>query len=353
MALHYTEATETSAELLRLALPRMAQHGGPYHPTVYAVWYQHLAGMNPPLTQALERAQASAAGMKLKDLEQIHDRFITGVNAQSLLQLQEGLKSLMGRLDGVASDSVQHTTQYTETLAACRRELETLTDQTLLIQLVDRLAKQTEAATSNAQAMQMLVAESSQALCALNTQLAKAQTEAERDPLTNLLNRRGFERKVRDLANSIPDGFVGCSLLMIDIDRFKHINDKYGHLIGDQVINAIAGVLHSGVKGQDIVGRFGGDEFVILLPGTDVEGATALAENLRRSVGRARIQGRTAGTGKFTDSINISLGVAAGVPGELIDELILRADTALRNAKQQGRNCVMGAAAPKDVVGGA
>ena len=353
MALHYIEATETSAELLRLALPRMAQHGGPYHPTVYAVWYQHLAGINPPLTQALERAQASAAGLKLQDLEQMHDRYIAGVNAQSLLQLQDGLKSLMGRLDGVASDSLQHTTQYTETLAACRQELETLTDQTLLVQLVDRLVKQTEAATSNAQAMQTLVAESGQALTALHTQLSKAQTEAERDPLTNLLNRRGFERKVRDVAKGIPDGFVGCSLLMIDIDRFKHINDKYGHLIGDQVINAIAGVLHSGVKGQDIVGRFGGDEFVILLPATDAEGATALAENLRRSVGRARIQGRNSSVGKFTDAINISLGVAAGMPEEQIDELILRADTALRNAKQQGRNCVMVGVAPKTMAGSA
>jgi diguanylate cyclase len=346
MALHYTEATETSAELLRLVLPRMAQHGGPYHPTVYAVWYQHLAGMNPPLTQALERVQASQAGLKLQDLEQLHDRYITGVNALSLRQLQDGLQSLMGRLDSVTSDSLQHTTQYTETLAACRRELESLTDQALLMKLVDRLMTQTEAATRNSQLMQSLVAESSQALTQLHTQLTRAQSEAERDPLTNLLNRRGFERKVGDVANSIPDGFVGSSLLMIDIDKFKLINDKFGHLVGDQVINTIAGVLHAGVKGQDIVGRFGGDEFVVLLPATDIEGAAALAENLRRSVGLARIQSWHAGVRKFTDPISISLGVAAGVPGEQLEALILRADTALREAKQLGRNRVIGAAEP-------
>ena len=154
MALHYTEATETSAELLRLVLPRMAQHGGPYHPTVYAVWYQHLAGMNPPLTQALERAQAAQTGLKLQDFEQIHDRYIAGVNALTLRQLQDGLQSLMGRLDSVTSDSLQHTAQYTETLAACKRELESLTDQALLMKLVDRMMTQTEAATRNAQLMQ-------------------------------------------------------------------------------------------------------------------------------------------------------------------------------------------------------
>ena len=126
------------------------------------------------------------------------------------------------------------------------------------------------------------------------------------------------------------------SLLFIDLDHFKQLNDRYGHLFGDSVLATVGGGMQESLRGSDLRCRYGGEEFVVLLPETPLDGAKRVAESLRRHLARKAIQ-RPEGSIFVTASI----GVSGATPGELDAQALLsRADTAMYRAKRDGRNCV-------------
>ena len=164
--------------------------------------------------------------------------------------------------------------------------------------------------------------------------------EADTDPLTQLANRRGFDvRANRMLAACVVNGSP-ASLLMIDIDRFKAINDTYGHDGGDVVLRAVGEALSSNLRAIDLVGRLGGEEFAVLLPGADVRAAARRADVLRCAIEQLDIEL----DGGSSARVTISVGVASH-DGRLADTL-RRADEAMYVAKQTGRNRVVAECEP-------
>ncbi len=154
------------------------------------------------------------------------------------------------------------------------------------------------------------------------------------DRLTGLHNRRFFDNLLaRELKRAGRRG-VALSLLMLDIDHFKALNDRYGHLVGDDILKHLARVLESRLRGSDVLARWGGEEFIALLPETDLGGAVALAEAVRARVAEADFPG----AGRVT----VSIGVATHRPREAAKDLVHRADAALYAAKEGGRNRVAG-----------
>lgn len=164
------------------------------------------------------------------------------------------------------------------------------------------------------------------------------RTLALQDELTGLHNRRAIHKLLeQQLALARRNG-QALALLIVDIDHFKKINDDHGHLTGDLALRTMADGLRRRLRGQDIAGRWGGEEFIVILPGTDAAGACGLAENLRRSAEQARLvalDGRPIG---FTISIGVHALDAAS--GDARDDMIAAADRALYLAKQNGRNRV-------------
>jgi diguanylate cyclase (GGDEF)-like protein/PAS domain S-box-containing protein len=170
----------------------------------------------------------------------------------------------------------------------------------------------------------------------------KAQTQAITDSLTGIYNRRGlFEIGEFEFlrARRINRPF---SALMLDIDHFKRVNDRYGHATGDQALRQLAERCISSSRTVDLVGRYGGEEFVVLLPETPLESARIVAERLRQNVTREPIA---------TDSgplrITVSIGVAEAIDLDTLNTLIERADSALYDAKEAGRNCVKTSKTPQ------
>jgi diguanylate cyclase (GGDEF)-like protein len=127
------------------------------------------------------------------------------------------------------------------------------------------------------------------------------------------------------------------ALVMFDIDHFKAVNDTFGHGIGDELLTALTGIVAGRLRGSDSMARWGGDEFLILLPETDQRGALELAESIRATVADTDLPGPGGGT-------TISLGVAAYRKGEALKDLTKRLDDALYDAKLAGRNRVVVAA---------
>ncbi len=152
---------------------------------------------------------------------------------------------------------------------------------------------------------------------------------ADTDPLTGLRNRRSFIEAA--------EFSEGCVLVAIDIDRFKRVNDKYGHAAGDEVLKQIAYSIACGVRREDVAARFGGEEFVVLLREVSTRRAENLAERMRESI---------QSTVRLTDGkpVTVSLGVAAWHKGQSLDEALAAADRELYRAKSGGRNrvCVAG-----------
>lgn len=164
---------------------------------------------------------------------------------------------------------------------------------------------------------------------------------ATTDSLSGLANRRHFLRSARDLFSFHHSQGVPMALLMLDIDHFKQVNDRHGHAAGDEVIKAVAGVLHEQLRDQDLVGRLGGEEFAMLLVSCDGDHAAEVAERLRQRVAALTIHHENAAI-----PVTISIGVAAATASETrLEAALLRADQALYVAKQRGRNQVVGAPA--------
>ncbi|HSC66422.1 MAG TPA: GGDEF domain-containing protein [Cellvibrio sp.] len=164
----------------------------------------------------------------------------------------------------------------------------------------------------------------------LNQEQQELESRLKRDPLTGVLNRDGLAPLFNQERNSVNRPLL--SLIFIDIDRFKSINDNHGHNIGDQVLLAFAQVLSENTRTQDLLARWGGEEFVLACPDTTLENAAGLAEKLRRAIEENDWPRRI--------NVTASFGVAQLMQGESPTDFINRADKALYVAKAQGRNCV-------------
>ncbi len=175
-------------------------------------------------------------------------------------------------------------------------------------------------------------------ICALESSKADLESLAMRDPLTGIFNRRALFEAFEDLysVSSSEEMDFGC--IMADIDHFKSFNDRFGHAVGDQVIQVVAQILSTTIRPTDIMGRYGGEEFCILLPGQGPEGVAKAAERLRLAIAaRASQAVRTTGDNKITMSFGVSC-FSLGATSSL--ELVDQADKALYAAKQAGRNQV-------------
>ena len=172
--------------------------------------------------------------------------------------------------------------------------------------------------------------------------LAIAEARAATDALTGLSNRRTIDDEVKRMAATAARTGSPLAAAMLDIDHFKRVNDTYGHERGDELLAAVAGSLSAAVRGGDFVGRYGGEEFLILLPDTGREGAAAVAEKIRATIADLRLNG-------MGSSVTVSLGVAV-MPDDAHDseQLVRMADRALYLAKSLGRNQVTLAAATNE-----
>jgi diguanylate cyclase (GGDEF)-like protein len=156
-----------------------------------------------------------------------------------------------------------------------------------------------------------------------------------RDALTGLYNRSYFLNQIAALRWTHVAQGIGLAVLMLDVDHFKRVNDRYGHLAGDAVLRDVAAVIRESTRSEDLVARYGGEEFVVALPVSTPERATERAERIRANQVARRIL-----AGGQEIRVSVSIGLAFGPPGRMRDELTLieRADQALYQAKAAGRN---------------
>lgn len=180
----------------------------------------------------------------------------------------------------------------------------------------------------------------------LEQQLVSMTVHANRDPLTGLLNRRGFDTAYRILEGQAIRADTPMACVAIDIDDFKPINDELGHAAGDAALQAFAVRLTASCRRQDLCARFGGDEFILLLPGTGSESALALVERIRNP---ASLPGCDAAAANYP--LSFSAGIAYGATQASQTDWLEIADTALRKAKKAGKARTISIALQRDSGG--
>ncbi|MGI8548204.1 MAG: diguanylate cyclase [Gemmatimonadaceae bacterium] len=167
---------------------------------------------------------------------------------------------------------------------------------------------------------------------------ARLEALAHTDPLTNLLNRRALTIRLVAELERVRRYNSPLTMLMIDLDHFKLVNDTFGHLVGDEVLRGISMILQRSVRSVDMVARYGGEEFVIVLPETGATGAIAFAERIRQRVEQHSFEAARASMVKVSVSVGVSSFPSPHV--ESAEDLFVRADAALYRAKERGRNQV-------------
>jgi diguanylate cyclase len=180
--------------------------------------------------------------------------------------------------------------------------------------------------------------ETTEELETLQKEFEQAKTASLVDFLTGVANRKAFDDTLAKCASEASTDKSDLCLLLIDIDHFKKFNDDYGHIVGDEVLKFVTKKTKEIVRGRDFLARFGGEEFVVILPQTPLSGAKTVAENIRSFFSEAKLT--AVATSKKLGKVTVSIGAALYRPGEPVETFINRSDQALYFAKNSGRNCV-------------
>ncbi len=336
--MHYPDSKDRSAELLRQAIPLMAQQPAPLHPVTYSVWYTYLAGRNDELRVELDSVRARGVPVGEELVFGLYRRHVLDAAANAAHRVSDGLRAVIDEVGETASQTGERVTEFTTSLQTKSGRIASLGMPADLGAELDALLSDSRDTGAALAVLAQRLRSATGELEKLRAELDLAKVQATMDSLTGVANRRCFDDTLKQLVRERQPDESGPSVVLIDLDHFKRINDQFGHVFGDTVLKNIALAIRSCVKGRDLVARYGGEEFVVLLPSTPLAGAAALAEQIRGTIAGARI--RRGNTQERIGDITVSLGVAAWHAGESMESLIERADQALYRSKGEGRNRV-------------
>jgi diguanylate cyclase len=332
----YPESVEESGNYLRIALKNISQYKLPYNPISYSMWYEYAIGRNNHLIRDIELFLEKKGPITSKTIIQLYKKHIA--DEQVLIAEKKAIEfqRILIELSTHLSKSGNEIDARGNNLNTYAIELSQATSLDTITGVSERIVLEAISMVESSKTIKNQLDSTMSEISMLSKELDGIKQIAKIDMLTGLLNRRGFDEAMTDVLENIKTSREPFSAIMLDIDHFKKVNDTFGHLVGDNVLKMLSKLLKDQVKGKDIVARFGGEEFILVLPQTPLEGAFVLAEQIRLSLQKMNLKIKD--TGKSIGAITISLGIALYKDGESIEAVIKRADDALYHAKNNGRN---------------
>ena len=313
----------------------------PPTPQNFELWYTHLSGANAELSRRLDELLQRGPKPMADALDLIYSDCIPTREHTDFGTLED------------SAEIIEQVARETATqLAAGQRGLKDYgsilsrvgiqlgNEQTFdsLVQTVSTLVAETRRAGDLNRTLEARLSASAAQVQRLRQSLADLKQDSTTDALTGLINRRGFDARLRRAMSRNRADNVPFCLLIADVDRFKNFNDTYGHKTGDLVLRLVGRLLAENVKGKDTACRYGGEEFALILTGADEYAGSRVAEQIRAALDGKRLINR--GNGQHLSGVTMSIGVAGIRTNERAASLIERADAALYHAKNTGRNRV-------------
>ncbi len=327
-----------SQSYVRLAIPLMTKYAIPITPENYAVWYKYVSGGESELNRTIDAIRTEGKPFTEETNELLHRQFCTEGDENELKKLREDLRQILITILSQVADLTGQTKRYEQFITS---SIDVLTEDVSVEdvkKVLGDLIRETKTIGKAGKTIQNELRETTHTLEALKQELEQVKMEALVDFLTGIPNRKAFSDTLdKSIGESRSDNRA-LSLLLIDIDHFKGFNDKFGHLIGDEILRFVAKKIKEMVRGSDYLARFGGEEFIVILPQTPLSGATVVAETIRSFFAGTKL--KAVSTSKNLGTVTMSIGVACYRRDEPLEQFIGRTDQALYVAKNNGRNRV-------------
>jgi len=299
-------------------------------PDNYDLSFQYRAAYNVALTGAVRTQIERAGTLTAEAAERILSEHGGPAGADALAAMVERIDTQVDGLSGIAHRSGVEAAHFRKALEAnC---LSGVPDTGTVLEL-------TRAMIGRSRAAEAELRKATRELNDLRAHLAEAQRFADVDPLTELANRRAFKRELERAMIAAHDIDAPLSLAFCDIDHFKRVNDEHGHETGDRVLRFVAHLMVKEFGARGTVGRFGGEEFVVMFPGLGVSDARAAVDDCRSRL--ADLPLYAANSGERIGAVSFTAGVALLRKGDTMADLLRRADETLYKGKNAGRNCVL------------
>lgn len=329
-------------EIAQRVFAELASLGLPPIPEYYVVWFRHLEGGNPALTDAINERISGNLQITTHFLRSLFNQYCRE-DDQSEKELSAALTSIENEasgLQGLAHAMVSLTGTFGAEVESANRSLAAgSVDADEVKKLVNVLVEATNETVKRNSALNEKLASAVDEVTEIRAFLTRVAEQTRTDFLTKLCNRRQFESVLGgEIQNSNEKNKPLC-LILCNIDHFKKFNYDFGYKVGDQAIVLVANTIKENVKGRDVVARYTGEEFAIMLPDTSLSAATSLAEKLRESIAKRKLVTRS--TQKHLGTINMSFGIADYRYGDARDALIETAYARLYEAKKSGRSKVV------------
>ncbi|MCP4127296.1 MAG: GGDEF domain-containing protein [Gammaproteobacteria bacterium] len=335
----FLESLEEACEYQNGALAFLTKYTVPPNPAYYAIAYEYTAERSAALNAEVDGEITNTGQVDGYFLSDLFGRYFIQDQAEEIDGYIANLHEVfLNALQGVnnASDEV---TEFGKILEAQRGRLESNPGIEGVKSIATTLMDATEQALANNQQLRSHLQDTESETSTMREELGRLRMEAVTDGLTGLYNRRELNNRLDELLDRGAGSDKPLSLLMLDIDHFKKVNDNFGHQIGDEVIRRVAKAVQEHAGGDGFAARYGGEEFALVMPETDINQAVEIGAAINEAVNKMVLVRRK--TKQRLPPISISVGAASHKNGEDQDDLIGRADRALYYAKNNGRNQVV------------
>ena len=309
----------------------------PITPENYKVWFEYHIGNNEDLERDIKEKKNKGILLNSELTRDLYDKYFRDDDGGRIISLIENnvIKIVKEIMVDILS-SLHDTSEYTKKLGRYSRSLSNVTEIEEVKQIItDMITDTQKVEESNAKLQQKLEITTVEAE-KLKKQIEESNEDLFKDPLTGLFNRRALSKRLKELCNDFNGNRSIFSVIMSDINLFKQFNDQYGHIVGDEALQIVGATLEENTKGKDFVGRYGGDEFILLLPMTTLYSASILADNLHKAVSKRKLKLKN--TGESIENLSLCLGVSQAREGDTPESVVKRADAALILAKK-AKNC--------------
>jgi len=319
-------------------MPMMVKNNIVPNPRNFALWYAYVSKRDAELNASLDSTIAEQGTCPEEVTEELFKRHVIKDELALQQSLQDSLSNVIKELAGDVENTRAGADDLSDDLEQSLDTLVNNSDPEQIKQAVQGLIASAKTASQVVNKFQDQLNAAEQEISTLKLQLEEKEKDVYRDALTQLGNRRAFDKRLYALCEADNQN---TTLVLIDIDHFKAINDSYGHVLGDKVLQGIAQILGNQCPDSALAARYGGEEFALLLE-SDAAAGAELAEAVRQQIQKLSL--RKKNSEELIDNITASFGIAEKLPGEHPEQLIERADAALYSAKNNGRDRVEQAA---------
>lgn len=329
----YNDPADKASENLRRAIPLLNKFKTPINPVNYAVWYEYVSGENQQLEGEVNKRLENNLPITEQVTQTLYEKYV-------LLDMPERLEKANNGIKLVVDNTIDNINRAGSTASSCAADLtdtqgllDNCTDIDTLRSVVSTIILNTQTLTETSHELKSELERSSVEIEKLKTELSAVKEISRTDGLTGLMNRSTFDQELQNVCQ-MHDSDI--ALVLFDLDHFKQLNDRLGHLVGDKVLQYFSSILTEHAGEKHIAARFGGEEMIMILFDVSHQQTIELANSIRAELAESNLKHRKDDVyiGQVTVSIGISFFQAGDTPSSFID----RADRALYQSKGNGRN---------------